>query len=622
MDCAGLEKDGPVKVRKLPIGVILLVELCERLTYYTLAGTQKTYYQNQLGKPASDAAALNSVFSMLCYMWCVPGGLLADSIGRYKTIISAGIVYAAGAILVAISVIYSLQHSLAGMFTVGCMLLIPLGTGGIKPNIANFGADQIGDETESQRQCQKTYFSLFYLSINVGVLFAFGYVTTITTAGIPGFVSEQEGYSFAYGLGAVCMAFAVILFVSSTSCYKIIAGSGLGPAMLLVRYLCNSVTRGGGPRAVLSAIGWLCLPVFFFVTLVAALLPDEESGVVEAFVDPCGSGAAAADSVAPARLLHGGGGGGGGGIKGMLNYVALGLGTACCLLLIGTNLRTRWVQPLKEEDEDFNVKDAQKFFAAIPMIIIVNIGFNLAYNAMNNAFPSQACQMNTMIGGSQLNGAFFNLADAIAIIVFTPIFESCLFPLIARCQGGPVRFGQKIIAGLVIAALANLVAAILEIQRRSAPFLCDADVGFSKCAPGYTDNGAQGTRMRDMSAFWIFIPFGLMGIAEILVNPVMYCFSYEAAPVKVRSLMQAINLLFNGSVSNAFTAVVSQATYPNDLDTGHLENYYYINIFMAFVGLIAYFLMTRCFGGGKELRREVRREEFEIYSDNSGSDSN
>lgn len=52
----------------------------------------------------------------------------------------------------------------------GCFGLIALGTGGITPNIANFGADQIGDETEKQRESQKTFFSLFYVSINIGVL--------------------------------------------------------------------------------------------------------------------------------------------------------------------------------------------------------------------------------------------------------------------------------------------------------------------------------------------------------------------------------------------------------------------------------------------------------------------
>eukprot|EP00435_Cladocopium_sp_Y103_P012976 s5470_g3.t1 len=198
-----------LKINKLPVAVILLVELCERLTYYTLAGTQKIYFQNQLKKTPSTSAALNSVFSMLCYFWCVPGGLLADSIGRYKTIIAAGSVYAIGTIGVGISVIYQLQESLGWLFTASCLILIAMGTGGIKPNIATFGADQIGDATQKQRECQTTFFSLFYLSINIGVLIAFGFLTNTTTGGLPGVIPQEEGYSFAYGSGAGCMILAV-----------------------------------------------------------------------------------------------------------------------------------------------------------------------------------------------------------------------------------------------------------------------------------------------------------------------------------------------------------------------------------------------------------------------------
>ena len=155
-----LEDHAGLKIRKLPVVGILLVELCERLTYYTLAGTQKIYLQNQLKKTPSTSAALNSVFSMLCDFWCVPGGLLADSIGRYKTIIAAGSIYAIGTICVGISVIYELQASLGWLFMLGSLVLIAMGTGGIKPNIANFGADQIGDVSEKQRVSKNFLFPL------------------------------------------------------------------------------------------------------------------------------------------------------------------------------------------------------------------------------------------------------------------------------------------------------------------------------------------------------------------------------------------------------------------------------------------------------------------------------
>ena len=583
-----------VRVRKLPVAGILLVELCERLTYYTLAGTQKIYIQNQLDKTPSTSAALNSVFSMLCYFWCIPGGLLADSVGRYKTIIMAGVVYAIGAICVGVAVIHPLQKDYGWLFMLGSLVLIAIGTGGIKPNIANFGADQIGDVSESQRECQKTFFSLFYLSINVGVLIAFGFLTNTTTAGLAGLVPPEDGYSFAYGSGAGCMILAVIIFLAFTPAYTRLPGNGLGPVRRLVRYQCHALRHGGGWRAWMSAAGFLCLPIFYVVTLSDTLLASSSSSTAhEVFLDPCAGGALG-------RRLHRGGSG-----SGMLSHIALAFGSMACIFLVVANVNCSWVQDLGSQ-QSFGVKDARQTFGAIPMIVVVNISFNLCYNSMNNAFPSQACQMDLRLGSTQLNGAFFNIADAMAIVVFTPLFESCLYPVIGKWKGSPVRLGQKIIAGLVIAAISNIAAAVLEYQRKAAPYLCDA--GFSQCAPGYTEDGLQGTRMKDISAFWIFIPFALVGIAEILVNPCMYCFSYEAAPPEVRSLLQALNLFFMGSVSNAFTAVVSKIAYPNNLDTGNLPAYYFINSVLAVIGIGIYFLVTRCGHTGHDIRQVVEKE--------------
>ena len=327
--------EGHHKVRKIPVLVILLVELCERLTYYTLAGTQKIYMQNQLHKLPSTAAALNSVFSMLCYFWCIPGGLIADSVGRYKTIIGAGVIYATGTLCVAFAVVHAFQSSLGWMFTGGCLVLIAAGTGGIKPNIANFGADQIGDETESQRECQKTYFSLFYLAINIGVLLAFGFFTNITTGGLPGLVDPTEGYSFAYGAGAVFMVVAVLIFIGFTGSYRRLPGNGLGPVKRLVRYQCRSL-RGGGWRAVMSAIGWLCLPFFYVVTLAAVLTPAPASAGEQVFLDPCSNDSSA-------RRLHGGTAS----ANDALNNAALALGSLACVCLVARSSVMLYQKPAR-----------------------------------------------------------------------------------------------------------------------------------------------------------------------------------------------------------------------------------------------------------------------------------
>jgi dipeptide/tripeptide permease len=57
---------------------------------------------------------------------------------------------------------------LAALF--GALGVIALGTGGIKPNVSAFGADQF-DETDPQDKAEKaSFFNWFYLAINLGSL--------------------------------------------------------------------------------------------------------------------------------------------------------------------------------------------------------------------------------------------------------------------------------------------------------------------------------------------------------------------------------------------------------------------------------------------------------------------
>jgi len=605
-----------------PILIVLAVELCERLTYYTLAGSQKTYLNKQLGFSPSSAASMNSVFSMLCYMWCLPGGLLADSIGRYKVIVSLASVYALGTILVAISTHSGMQQQWKGLFLFGALGLIPFGTGGIKPNICNFGADQIGDDTPKQRDTQKQFFSFFYLSINVGVMFAFGYFVNLTTHGDPRVgIQMEDGYFAAYIVAAISMIIAVLTFVGGTGMFKLQPGGGIDGFVTMVKTVSYSLTAGGGWRAWVCALGWILMPIFFIVTFAAALQSEPEAAVVIAsnatnvtaapahhsaanmMEEACLTSEGQTAAAASARRLSGGGGGGGE-VGAILTNIALVLGLISCTCLVAAHRNNKWMKPLpKKQASTFTIEEVREGFATVPLILVINICFNMGYNSMNNAMPSQACQMDTRIGGQQLNGAFFNLADAIAIVVLTPLFESCAYPLIGKFKGSPVRLGQKLILGMFLTALANMSAAMLEISRRKSPLMCWEKE--SECAP-------NGIHMRSISAFQMFIPFSLIGAAEILVNPVMYYFAYTSAPPRVRSLVQAFNLFCNGAVSNAFTAVAMKATFPNDLDTGHLEYYYFVNVVCALVGVLLYIYLTRCGSNAEDIKEDIRDDELDV----------
>merc|ERR1712014_349434 len=123
--------------------------------------------------------------------------------------------------------------------------------------------------------------------------------------------------------------------------------------------------------------------------------------------------------------------------------------------------------------------------------------------------------------------------------------------------------------GLCVVGASNAAAAFLETQRKAAPLMDKRP---------YTNCGPKNTYMNEISAFWMLIPFTLVGFGEILVNPTMYFYAYSAAPPKVRATIQAFNLVAQGCISGALTGALQLAFMPDNLNKGNLNIYYYVNI--------------------------------------------
>merc|ERR1719446_1362716 len=124
-----------------------------------------------------------------------------------------------------------------------------------------------------------------------------------------------------------------------------------------------------------------------------------------------------------------------------MTYVAMGLTVTCVFILVVVHVFNNWIPELPNRDAlmtgAISLEEVKGALACMPTILCINIGFNIAYNAMNNAYPAQACQMDTrLFGGTQLNGAFFTLGDALAIIVLVPFFETVVYPAATRFRRG------------------------------------------------------------------------------------------------------------------------------------------------------------------------------------------
>ncbi|KAM4859937.1 solute carrier family 15 member 1 [Thomomys bottae] len=209
----------------LSIFFIVVNEFCERFSYYGMRALLVLYFRNFIGWDDNLSTAIYHTFVALCYLTPILGALIADSwLGKFKTIISLSIVYTIGQAVISVSSINDLTgqspegtpNSLSvhvALSMIG-LVLIALGTGGIKPCVSAFGGDQFEEGQEKQRN---RFFSIFYLAINAGSLLS-TIITPILRVQQCG--TQTSCYPLAFGVPAALMAVSLIVFVIGSKMYK------------------------------------------------------------------------------------------------------------------------------------------------------------------------------------------------------------------------------------------------------------------------------------------------------------------------------------------------------------------------------------------------------------------
>lgn len=112
--------------------------------------------------------------------------------------------YVSGNLVITLGAIPTLNLP-AKLVTIFGLLLIAIGTGGIKPCVSAFGGDQF--KLPEQAKFLATFFSLFYLSINIGSLISTT-LTPILREDVHCF-GETSCYSLAFGVPGVLMVLSV-----------------------------------------------------------------------------------------------------------------------------------------------------------------------------------------------------------------------------------------------------------------------------------------------------------------------------------------------------------------------------------------------------------------------------
>ncbi|GAU13785.1 hypothetical protein TSUD_82940 [Trifolium subterraneum] len=204
---------------------ILVTFFCERLAYYGIATNLVTYLTTKLHQGLVSAAKNVATFQGTCYLTPLVGSFFADAyLGRYRTIAVFYGIYLIGiCILILSATISALKPSecvnsvcpsatLAQnvVFFLG-LFLIALGTGGIKPCIWPFGADQFDDTDHRERASKGSFFNWNYFTSNIGALLS---VTVLV------WTQENVGWGLGYGISALFIGIAIIIFFLGTPIYR------------------------------------------------------------------------------------------------------------------------------------------------------------------------------------------------------------------------------------------------------------------------------------------------------------------------------------------------------------------------------------------------------------------
>lgn len=179
-----------------------LANMGERFGFYTMMAILVLFLQAKFGLSGTNAGIIYSIFYFSIYILAFVGGIIADRTRNYKgTILTGLIVMAVGYVMIAFPTPTPVPNktlfliiSCIGLFT------IAFGNGLFKGNLQAMVGQMYDNPTYSKMR--DSGFSLFYMFINVGALFA-----PLFAVGIRNGWLSSKGLEYQSSLPQLCHAY-------------------------------------------------------------------------------------------------------------------------------------------------------------------------------------------------------------------------------------------------------------------------------------------------------------------------------------------------------------------------------------------------------------------------------
>lgn len=403
---------------------ILGNECCERLAYYGINTNMVMYLRKKFGEGNATAANNVTNWSGTCYITPLIGAFIADAYwGRYKTIAVFSIVYFFGMTLLTISAsVPKLKPPCKGS-DVNChpttgqtgvfflsIYIIALGTGGIKPCVSSFGADQFDETDVVEKKKKSSFFNWFYFSINIGALIASSVLVWVQT---------NVGWEWGFGIPTVAMGIAVCSFFSGTRLYRHQKPGG-SPLTRIAQVLVASFRKWNTP------------------------VPRDKSGLYEVQdKESVIEGSRKLEHTDGFRFLD-----------------------KAAVETVNDKSTDGYNNPWKL----CTVTQVEELKAVVRILPIWASGiiFATVYSQMSTLFVEQGDTMDISLGPHfKIPPASLSIFDTLSVIFWVPVYDRLIVPLARKYTGHQRGFTQlqRMGIGLVISIFSMVIAGLVEIKR-------------------------------------------------------------------------------------------------------------------------------------------------------------
>ena len=199
---------------------LALANTGERFGYYTMLAVFALFLRANYGLDAGWAGEIYSDFLMLVYFLPIVGGWLADRFGFGRMVTIGILIMFAGYLLLSVPLG---GDTVALVVMLAALVLIGLGTGLLKGNLQVMVGDLYNDPKYAGQR--DSGFSIFYMAINIGALFAPTAAVKIMEWAQQNLgTSVNDSYHFAFAVACASLILSIAIYYIFRGTFRHVEG--------------------------------------------------------------------------------------------------------------------------------------------------------------------------------------------------------------------------------------------------------------------------------------------------------------------------------------------------------------------------------------------------------------